>query len=134
SSVTSIFFDIAQGNDEVARLIDGAPRVAGYVVVDPRYYEDSVRELQRLERDPRFIGVKFHCAHARTPTSSPPLRKLISAIAEYEKPLLIHNLGEDWPEALVALAKSHPRLPIIAAHAGYGDGPHPTHDAALRVA
>jgi predicted TIM-barrel fold metal-dependent hydrolase len=58
----------------------------------------------------------------------------MAAVAERGKPILVHPLGEDWPEALVALARTHPHLPIIAAHAGYGDAPHPTHDAALRVA
>ena len=57
----------------------------------------------------------------------------MAAVAEREHPILVHPLGEDWPEALSALSRRHPRLTIIAAHAGYGDAPHPTHDAALRV-
>jgi predicted TIM-barrel fold metal-dependent hydrolase len=60
--------------------------------------------------------------------------RLFAEVARYKKPVLIHNEGTDWPEAIVALAREHPELPIIAAHAGYGDAPHPTHDAALRLA
>lgn len=134
SSVTSIFYDLKQGNDEVDDLLRQAPCVHGYVVVDPRYYEESVEELHRLERNPRFVGVKIHAAHAKTPTNSRAMRRLFDAVAPYGKPVLIHNLGDDWPEALVDIAGTHPSLPIIAAHSGYGDGPHPTHDAALRVA
>jgi predicted TIM-barrel fold metal-dependent hydrolase len=134
SSVTAIFFDLAKGNEEQARLLDAVPRLRGYVVVDPRYDDDSVRELDRLNRDPRFVGVKIHCSYSQTPTNAPSLRRLFRAIAEYGKPVLIHPLGADWPEALVEIAAEHPHLPIIAAHAGYGDAPHPTHDAALRVA
>lgn len=134
SSVTGIFYDLRQGNDENAGLISSVPNLLGYVVVDPRYPEDSARELQRLDRDRRFAGVKIHCSYARTLTSAPAMARLFELIAPYRKPVLIHNLGADWPEALVALANRHPQLPIIAAHAGYGDGPHPTHDAALRVA
>lgn len=133
SSVTGIFYDLKQGNDEVAALMDQIPNLRGYVVVDPRYPESSVHELARLERDRRFVGVKIHCAYAKTSTSHPSLRWLFERIAPYGRPVLIHNLGADWPEALVEIAKDHPALPIIAAHAGYGDGPHPTHDAALRV-
>ena len=134
SSVTAIFSDLRQGNDEVAELLRHVPRLRGYVVVDPRYDDDSRRELWRLETDPRFVGVKIHCAYAQTPTNARSLRRLVSAIAGYGKPVLIHNLGADWPEALVEIAGEHPRLPIIAAHAGYGDSPHPTHDAAIRLA
>lgn len=134
SSVTGIFYDLKQGNDENARLIAQVPNLLGYVVVDPRYPEDSARELRRLESGEGFAGVKIHCSYSRTLTNAPAMARLFELIAPYEKPLLIHNLGPDWPEALVALANRHPRLPIIAAHAGYGDGPHPTHDAALRVA
>lgn len=134
SSVTGIFFDLEKGNEEMARLLDQIPRLRGYVVVDPRYDDDSVRELTRLERDPRFVGVKIHCSYSQTATGAPSLRRLFAAIAEYGKPVLIHPLGADWPEALVEIAAEHPTLPIIAAHAGYGDAPHPTHDAARRVA
>jgi predicted TIM-barrel fold metal-dependent hydrolase len=134
SSVTSIFYDLKQGNDEVARLIDQVPRLRGYVVVDPRYLEDSVAELRRFANDDRFIGVKIHAAHAQTPTAAPEMHRLFATVAPFGKPILIHNLGADWPEALVALAQEFPHLPIIAAHTGYGDGPAPTHDAALRLA
>ena len=134
SSYTAIFYDLAQGNDEQAAFIDRVPRLRGYVVVDPRYYDDSLRELRRLETDPRFVGVKIGCPYSQTATNAPRLRRLFAVLAEYGKPVLIHPLGDDWPEALVDLALEHPDLPIIAAHTGYGDGPHPTHDAAPRIA
>jgi len=134
SSVTGIFYDLAKGNEELACLLDRIPRLRGYVVVDPRYDDDSVRELTRLERDSRFVGVKIHCSYSQTLTEARSLRRLFEVIAGYGVPVLIHPLGANWPEALVEIAAEHPHLPIIAAHAGYGDAPHPTHDAALRVA
>jgi predicted TIM-barrel fold metal-dependent hydrolase len=134
SSITGIFYDLQQGNDEVAALLAAIPTLRGYVVVDPRFPEESAAQLKRLDGDTGFAGVKIHCMYSRTPTNSPAMRRLFDLIAPYEKPVLIHNLGSDWPEALVEIAQAHPRLPIIAAHAGYGDGPHPTHDAALRLA
>jgi predicted TIM-barrel fold metal-dependent hydrolase len=134
SSATAIFYDLRLGNDENERLLEAVPALRGYVVVDPRYLDDSLAELQRLERSERWVGVKIHCAHARTPTRAPAMEPLFEAIAAYGRPLLIHPLGEDWPEALCRHARCHLELPIIAAHAGYGDAPHPTHDAALRVA
>jgi predicted TIM-barrel fold metal-dependent hydrolase len=133
SSVTGIFYDLPQGNDEVAALLAAIPSLRGYVVVDPRFPEESATQLKRLDGDTGFAGVKIHCVYSRTPTNAPAMRRLFDLIASYEKPVLIHNLGPDWPEALVAIANAHPTLPIIAAHAGYGDGPHPTHDAAVRL-
>jgi predicted TIM-barrel fold metal-dependent hydrolase len=103
-------------------------------VTDPRYPDDSIRQLQRLDTTSRFAGVKIHCVYSRTPTNAPALASLFAAIASYRVPVLIHPLGDDWPEALCRLARQHPDLPIIAAHGGYGDAPHPTHDAALRLA
>ncbi len=134
SSATGIFYDLRQGNDEVASMLTQIPQVSGYVVVDPRYPDDSQRELERLAQNDRFVGVKIHAAHSATNTNSREMRELFERIAPYRKPVLIHNLGADWPEALVELAGEHPDLPIIAAHAGYGDAPHPTHDAAIRLA
>jgi predicted TIM-barrel fold metal-dependent hydrolase len=134
SSATAIFHDLRQGNHENERLVRKVEQLQGYVVVDPRYPDDSAQELRRLESSDAFVGVKIHCAHAKTLTSSKSLRNLFAQIAPFGKPVLIHPLGDDWPEALVYIARDHPDLPIIAAHAGYGDAPHPTHDAALRVA
>ncbi len=134
SSATAIFHDLAKGNDENEALVRRVPRLRGYVVVDPRYLEDSIAELDRLDDRETWVGVKVHCAHAQTPTGSPAMASLMAAVAERGLPILVHPLGDDWPEALLALARRHSHLPIIAAHAGYGDAPHPTHDAALRVA
>jgi uncharacterized protein len=134
SSVTGIFYDLKQGNDEVAALLTAIPSLRGYVVADPRYIDASIRELTRLGTDDWFVGVKIHCSYSRTLTNDRALAALFERIAPYGRPVLIHNLGADWPEALVEIAKRHPDLPIIAAHSGYGDGPHPTHDAANRVA
>lgn len=134
SSYTGITYDLKQGNDEQAEFIRRVPRLSGYVVVNPRYHDESLRELRRLETDPRFVGVKVYCPTANLATNAPAVRRLFAAIADYGKPTLIHPLGEDWPEALVEIALEHPHLPIIAAHTGYGDAPHPTHDAAIRIA
>jgi predicted TIM-barrel fold metal-dependent hydrolase len=134
SSATAIFHDLKRGNDENEALLRAVPRLRGYVVVDPRYLEESTNELKRLTSSDQWIGVKIHCAHAKTATNAKEMINLMAAIAEYGKPVLVHPLGADWPEALNAHAARHPGLPIIAAHAGYGDAPHPTHDAALRLA
>jgi len=133
SSGTAIFYDLAQGNDELLAFIEDVPRLFGYIVVDPRYLPESVIELERFATHPKFVGVKVHAAAAQTSTGSAEMRRLFDILAPYQKPVLIHNLGPDWPEALVALARAHPELPIIAAHAGYGDGIRPTHDAVLRL-
>src|SRR3712207_9107235 len=68
-----------------------------------------------LFRSQGFVGFKIHCSYSRTPTAAPAMRHLFEQIAPYRQPVLIHNLGADWPEALVAIANRHPELPIIAA-------------------
>ncbi len=41
-------------------------------------------------------------------------------LADYGKPVKIHNDGDDWDEHLLRIAREHPRLPIVIAHGGLG--------------
>jgi len=45
---------------------------------------------------------------------------LFDLLARFGRPVKIHNTGEDWAEALEAIARRHPKLPIVIAHAGLG--------------
>jgi predicted TIM-barrel fold metal-dependent hydrolase len=45
--------------------------------------------------------------------------RLFDLLTDYGRPVKIHNAGPDWQEELLAIARAHPTLPIIIAHAGY---------------
>ena len=54
------------------------------------------------------------------PTADPRTADLFAILADHGRPVKIHNEGADWDAALGAIARRHPRLPIIVAHAGLG--------------
>jgi predicted TIM-barrel fold metal-dependent hydrolase len=45
---------------------------------------------------------------------------LFELLARYGRPVKIHNTGDGWDDALGAIARRHPRLPIVIAHGGLG--------------
>ena len=54
------------------------------------------------------LGAKIHCSYAKTPTASRACMDLLDAVAERERPLLIHVDGPDWDAALLDVARSIP--------------------------
>jgi len=92
-------------------------------VVNPNYLEASRAEMARYLHCDNFVGVKIHCEYSQTPTASDKMKALFAEIARYGRPVLIHNAGAGWAEALRDLALAHPHLPIILAHGGgFGTG------------
>src|SRR5262249_51564545 len=67
-----------------------------------------------------IVGVKVHALLFRMRTADPRMAALFDLLADYGRPVKIHNDGDDWADALLAIARAHPRLPIIVAHAGLG--------------
>ncbi len=118
SSVLALSYDVAEGNDEVARAITEQPSLLGYVVLDPHDVEGAAAELARCFRNDRFVGVKLHPRLSGRPTGSEDIRALFDHISPYGKPVLIHNDGPDYARAILEIARAHPTLPIIIAHAG----------------
>ncbi|MFQ5903275.1 MAG: amidohydrolase family protein [Candidatus Binatia bacterium] len=115
-STLAIKYDMEAGNRQLVEAIQDHPGVLGYVVLDPNDIDGSRAELDRYESNPQMVGVKINCEYSRKPTGSQEIAQLVSEVAKRNKPLLIHNDGPDWPTHLAALARSHPRLPIIIAH------------------
>lgn len=123
SSIAAITYDLTAGNRELAEQIAGHPWISGYVVVDPNDLAESVANLDRYYPQPNFVGAKIHCQYARTPTASPRIAALFAELArraQQARVVKIHNAGDDWDRALVALARAHPELNVIIAHAGLG--------------
>jgi predicted TIM-barrel fold metal-dependent hydrolase len=124
SSALGIVYDMAEGNRRLYEAIREHPTLHGYVVVNPNYLEESRAELARWYQHDCFVGAKIHCEYSNQATSSPAIRAVIAEVAEYRKPLLIHNAGSDWLPAIKEIARAHPELPIIIAHGGgWGTGP-----------
>jgi predicted TIM-barrel fold metal-dependent hydrolase len=118
SSLLAIVSDLDAGNDAMAKAC-AAPGRLGYVVADPNDLEATRHELRR-HNGPDVVGVKVHCQYARQHTASRAIWDLFELLAADGRAVKIHNDGPGWDEALLEIARAHPKLPIIIAHGGLG--------------
>jgi uncharacterized protein len=115
---------VRKANDEVLRAMDHAPaRVLGFVYLNPKHTQESLREIDRCVRDGPMVGVKLWVAiECRRPELDPIVRRAV----ELKVPLLQHaynrtgpNLpGESSPADVAILAARHPDANFICAHTG----------------
>lgn len=131
SAALGIFGDPARGNAQAARASAGTVTgrtgagnrgdgLYGYVVADPTDLAHTESQLRRYLEAPGMLGVKVHGEWSGTPTTAPAMTELFALLARFGRPVKIHNAGAGWDEALGVIARRHPRLPIIIAHAGLG--------------
>jgi len=118
SSGEAIVDDMVGGNARLARAIADHPNLYGYVVVNPRQPTLSARELERYANVPRFVGAKVHTSYSATPMGEPRMADLFAVLARWGRPVLIHTWGVGEVRALRELARRHPDLSIVVAHAG----------------
>jgi predicted TIM-barrel fold metal-dependent hydrolase len=120
SSVLAIAADLEAGNRETVELCARVPGQLGYLVADPNDIEASRELLRRWGGEPGIVGVKVHTEWSHRHTGSPQIAALFDMLADHGRPVKIHNDGPDWDQHLLRIARDHPRLPIIIAHAGLG--------------
>ena len=119
SSAVAIFAAPAAGNEQAVRAAAaGGP--LGYVVADPNDLAFTEDQLRRHLDRPGMVGVKIHGEWSGVPTSSPRMAAVFDLLARFGRPVKLHDAGDDWADALLAIARRHPRLPIVIAHAGLG--------------
>jgi uncharacterized protein len=119
SSVPAIMGDLERGNRRTVEICRSNPRQLGYLVANPNDPDLAAEHIRRWGDQPGIAGIKVHTEGSGVPTRSPRMAELFRVLADYGRPVKIHNSGEEWPAALMAIAREHPRLPIIIAHAGY---------------
>jgi predicted TIM-barrel fold metal-dependent hydrolase len=120
SSVLAIAADLEAGNRRAVEGCARNPGLLGYVVADPNDIEASREQLRRWGDAPGMVGVKVHTEWSKRHTGSPQIAALFNVLADHGRPVKIHNDGPDWDLHLLRIARDHPRLPIIIAHAGLG--------------
>lgn len=120
SSILAISADTDQGNAQTVALCRADPNHLGNLVADPNDLDATRDQLRRFGDAPGIVGVKVHCQWSNRPTNSPQIRDLFRVLADYGRPVKIHNDGDDWDQALLRIAREHPKLPILVAHGGLG--------------
>ena len=113
-----------QENDEVLRAIRAFPdRAFGFVYLNPKHTQASLKELNRCVRDGPMVGVKLWVALR---CNAPELDPLIERATELKAIIFQHtwlkitgNLpGESTPFDLAELAARHPNATLICGHSG----------------
>lgn len=118
SSIPAIMGDLEFGNRQTVDACRDHPGQLGYLVAHPADPGLARAHLERWGDAPGIVGVKVHAELTGIPTRSARMAELFEVLAGYGRPVKIHNHGDGWPEALLALARRHPRLPIVVAHSG----------------
>ena len=120
SSILAIASDTEAGNRE---MVDGCAAIegrVGYLAADPNDIAATRDQIRRWGNAPGIVGAKIHCQWSHNLTGSKNIGELFKVLADFGKPVKIHNDGDDWDHHLLRIAREHPRLPIIIAHGGLG--------------
>jgi predicted TIM-barrel fold metal-dependent hydrolase len=122
SHFLSIFCDFRRGNDILGEVVGQYPeRLIGQVVINPHYPERIVTELERCRREYGIRLAKIHSFCHEYPADGPGYRDFWQYANEKEMLVLAHTSDSDEfcsPELFGPIAREHPRVRIILAHAG----------------
>jgi len=116
--------EVRRQNNQVLQAVGhSGGRALGFVYLNPKHTEESLKELDRCVRDGPMVGIKLWVAvRCREKLLDP----IVERAVELKAPILQHiwfkatgNLpGESTPDDLAELARRHPQAPFIGAHVG----------------
>ncbi|NLF16643.1 MAG: amidohydrolase [Lentisphaerae bacterium] len=120
SSSRSLMYDAREGNAELARALRQAPRLRGYVTVNP-VFPESIADLALLRDEAGFIGVKAHPDYHGYDLRSASARAFLDEVARQVPLMLFHvscmpGTGFADAERVAEFAGGHPDTRFILAH------------------
>jgi len=112
-------FDFHLGNEVTRKALKLFPdRLIGFCVVNPRYSDESLEELERCLGDYGFRGIKLHRSHTGLPYNHPLYLPVYEKAREYRVPILAHTFSRPEVLELLDAARGHPDVPFIVGHSG----------------
>jgi uncharacterized protein len=111
-------------NDHVLEALEHwHHRAFGFVYLNPKHEDESLKELDRCVKDGPMVGVKLWVALR---CNDPRLDSIIRRAGELKAVIFQHTWfktggnqpGESTPMDLAELAARHPSVPIICGHTG----------------
>jgi hypothetical protein len=121
ASAEAVVSNFVEGNRKLSEMINGQPRMLGYMVVNPNYVEQSVEEMRKYLSKSQFVGIYFHNEYCGQPINTLASKEVLTAARRYGKPVMAHTWGRDNVEALVEVAQEYRALNFIMAHMGGHD-------------
>ncbi|MFN0170410.1 MAG: amidohydrolase family protein [Bryobacteraceae bacterium] len=115
---------LREQNDQVLEALKGwHHRAFGFVYLSPKHLDFSLREFDRCVRDGPMVGIKLWVA---VKANDERLDAIIERAGAMKAVIFQHswtkvggNLpGESDPWDIAALARRHPKVPIICGHTG----------------
>lgn len=119
SAVEAIVYDAASGNRAIVPQLQGADRLRGLLVVDPRDLDQARRDLDELLPTGLFVGAKVHTGYSGVPIASETMHAALRLTAAAGLPTLVHTWGPD----VVDLARAADAIPDARLVAGHMGGP-----------
>lgn len=125
SATEAVIYDAPAGNRALATFLratatgrDGAaPRLYGYVTVNPRRLAEAEDDLRAYLATGRFVGAKIHTDYTGSPVTSPQTRDALALLASLDCPALVHTWGTSVLD-LAQVCLDTPGLRVIAGHMG----------------
>jgi predicted TIM-barrel fold metal-dependent hydrolase len=116
---------LRQQNDQVLQALQHYHhRAFGFAHVSGEHVEASLAEIDRCVRDGPMVGIKLWVAKEASFSEIDPI---IERAAALQAVIFQHTWfkldkstyrGESTPDDLVAMAKRHPKVPLICGHTG----------------
>jgi predicted TIM-barrel fold metal-dependent hydrolase len=108
--------DYAPGNEEVRAAVAAHPdKLIGYVRANLHDEPKALGQVRTCFDEYGFRGLKIHPWQG----DGFPTRGLMDLLGEYGRPLLLHTKPDlEAIDAIAHLARSHPKVPVIAGHMG----------------
>jgi predicted TIM-barrel fold metal-dependent hydrolase len=115
TDLNSLFYDMSEGNDCLARDVAAhQDRLMGYCSVPtPRLGRRAIDEIRRCREKYGFRGVKIY-SHPEAPITEPATYPLLEVAAEYGMPILSHTT----PDECDHLMQHVPQARLVMAHMG----------------
>jgi len=117
SSAQALLEDLVEGN--ATTYADAAldSRLFAYTYYDPLRVEESLREIEKYRRHPKFIGFKSRPAFHKICFDHPGYRPLLEASVRLGKPILLHCTPMQDAVAMRDMAALYPAAKLIMVHA-----------------
>jgi predicted TIM-barrel fold metal-dependent hydrolase len=118
-----LFTPTPEANDELAAFVRAYPdRLAGFGTVTPRD-ANAVAEAERMFGELGLKGMKLHPWLQGFSMHEPALDPICEVVAGAGGILLSHDGTPPYstPSQIAALARRHPRLPVVLGHGGLHD-------------
>ncbi|WP_158889870.1 amidohydrolase family protein [Amycolatopsis anabasis] len=118
-----LFNATPESNDELAAFVRADPsRMAGFGTVNPRHV-NAVDETKRCFAELGLAGLKLHPWLQGFSLHEAALDPICEVVVEAGGILLSHDGTPPYstPAQIAALARRHPRLPVVLGHGGLHD-------------